>query len=117
MANSGAVVRPIYQPALRKITAITNAYPAEVTTSFDHNYVTGEVVVIIIPVGFGMQQINGKTGLITVTGDTTFTVTLDTTSLDPFAIPGDAVQNAEVISIGGTSIYTATKNTLPSYNR
>jgi hypothetical protein len=37
-----------------------------------------------IPKGYGMQQANQLQGEITVTGDTTFTIDIDTTQMDPF---------------------------------
>ena len=76
---------PVYQPAMRIIASITNAFPAVVTTTFAHQYVTGTVVRINIPPGFGMQQINQQTAQITVTGSTTFSLPINTTSFDIFA--------------------------------
>lgn len=117
MANTGAQQTPIYQPAMRVITAITNAYPAEVTTSFDHDYETGEIVRLLVPVEYGMQEVNEMTGIIEVTGSTTFTINIDTSGFNAFVVPGSARQNAEVVPVGGTSFYSATENTLPSGNR
>ncbi len=117
MANSGAVASPTYQPAMREITAITQAEQPVITTSFDHNYLTGEVVRLYIPSDHGMTQANEATGQITVTGDQTFTVDIDTTLFDSFVVPGATLQVAQVVPIAGISIYTATDNVLPSGNR
>lgn len=76
--------RPVFQKAMRIITAITNAFPASVTTSFNHNYITGMIVRLNIPMGYGMQQANQLYGPIIVTGNTTFTIDIDTISMDPF---------------------------------
>lgn len=76
---------PVFQPAMRIITNITNANPAVVTTSFNHNYITGLIVRLDIPPGFGMQQANQLQGLITVLSDTTFAITIDTTLFDVFS--------------------------------
>lgn len=78
---------PIFQPAMRLITAITNATQAEVTTSFDHQYKTGLIVRLDIPVACGMQQANTLTGTILVVSPSIFIIDIDTTTFDPFSIP------------------------------
>lgn len=78
---------PVYQPAMRLISAITNSFPASVTTTFAHQYITGTIVRIDIPFADGMQQLNQQTAPITVTSATTFTIPIDTTAFDVFAIP------------------------------
>lgn len=109
-----ALEDPIFQPAMRVVTAITRADPAEVTTSFAHDYITGAIVRLIIPVDFGMQQMNQKKGTITVTGDTTFTIDIDSTRFDLFAVPVDNEQYAQVLPVGEiNSVFTsAVRNTL-----
>lgn len=76
-------VDPIYQPAMRVVQAITNARAASVTTTIPHLYITGTVVRIEVPVGFGMQQINQQTGTIVVTSANTYTINIDTSLYDP----------------------------------
>ena len=122
MTNCYSNPTPIYQPAMRIITSITNANPAIVTTTSDHNYLTGEIIRLIIPEGFGMTQADGLFGEITDTGDTTFTIDIDTTTFDTFAVPSplpDAYTCAQTIPIGerNSLLSAATKNTLPSRNR
>jgi hypothetical protein len=91
---------PTYQPAARIVTSITNAYPALVTTGtitypahvqaitpYVHQYISGTIVRFKIPNYFGMSQLNGQEGEITVVTTTTFTVDIDTTMYDPFVIP------------------------------
>lgn len=116
---------PVFKPAMRIITNITNANPATVTTSFAHGYLTGLIVRIDLPQGYGMQQLGrlGRVPLmqtfeITVTGSTTFTIPIDTTNFDPFTVPGvypaDA-QYAQVVPVAeDNSILTqAVQNVLP----
>lgn len=79
-----AYKNPIFQKAMRIITAITNASQASVTTSFAHNYITGMIVRLNIPLGYGMQQANQLYAPITVTSTTTFTIDIDSTDMDPF---------------------------------
>lgn len=76
--------RPIFQRAMRVISSITRAYPAVVTTTTNHQYITGMIVRLNIPKGFGMQQANQQQGEIVVLSDTTFSIDLDTTLMDPF---------------------------------
>jgi len=109
---------PVFQPAMRIVSGITNAFPAVITTTFDHTYVSGEIVRIIIPPGFGMQQINQQIGPITVLSSTTFSIPIDTTRYDIFSVPSTQPANkqyAQVLSIGEVSdqIYAALQNVLP----
>lgn len=109
---------PTYQPAMRLITDITNAVNAEVTTSFAHDYLSGLVVRIIVPEGYGMVQINQLVGTITVTGDDTFTIDIDTTQFDPFVIPGSipyyfsSYPQTTPIGEQNSILYQATRNVL-----
>lgn len=112
-----AIASPTYQPAMRIITAITNAVAAAVTTSFAHNYVSGTIVRLIVPPGFGMVEANQKQGIITVTGATTFFINLDTTTFSVFAAPvvfPASYQAAQVVPIGeiNSLLLAATQNVL-----
>src|SRR5574337_1025487 len=82
-----AYMHPVYQPAMRIISTITNSDPAIVTTTFDHNYIDGIIVRLIVPDGYGMTQANNLTGTIVVTSPTTFTIDINTTLFDAFTIP------------------------------
>ena len=99
---------PTYLPAMRLISSITNSFPATVTTSFAHNYVTGEIVRFLIPPSHGMVQLNKQQAEIIVTGSTTFTVPIDTTEFDAYVIPGSSTQCGQVVSFAeNNSILTA----------
>ncbi len=113
-----AFPNPIYQPAMRIVTAITNAFPASVTTSFNHLYLTGSIVRLDIPLGYGMQQVNQKFGPITVTSPTTFTIDIDTTQFDAFSVATTFPYNeqyAQCVNVGERSEFlnSAVRNTLP----
>lgn len=86
-APQGVEVTPYLVPAVRQIAAITNAFPAVVTTTFAHGYITGGIIRFYIPVGFGMRQVNKRKGSIEVLSDTTFSIDVDTTLFDTFTIP------------------------------
>lgn len=107
MPYYGAIRNPIYKPAVRDIVAISNGFPLQVTTSFPHSYLTGLIVRLLIPNNFGMVVLNKVKGLITVTGDTTFTMEINSTFVDPFVVPaeqpGDNFTPAQVVPVGEDS--------------
>ena len=106
---------PIFKPAMRIITAITNDFPASITTSFDHGYASGIIIRVVVPIGYGMPQINEKFGSIIVTGATTFDIDIDTRYFSPFVVPVSPKQYAQSIPIGeiNSTLYQASKNVLP----
>lgn len=79
---------PQFQPAMRVITAITNGFPAIVTTDTNNNYQTGLIVRLDIPEEYGMVQANKLFGQITRIDATNFSIEIDTTNFDPFIVPG-----------------------------
>ena len=110
------VLDPIYQPAMRIVTAVTLSNPAVITTSCPHQYCDGLVVRFDIPIANGMPQLAGtsfpwKTYVVTVIDDTHFSVNVDSTSFQ------DYVDNVccPVVPVGEQN-YTfkqATRNVLP----
>lgn len=82
-----AFPNPVFKPAMRIIQSITNGFPASVTTTFAHNYLTGVIIRLDIPPGYGMQEANQLFGAIEVTSSTTFLIPVDTTFFTPFAVP------------------------------
>lgn len=78
------VNQPTFQRAMRVISSITRANPAVVTTTTDHQYITGMIVRLNIPKGFGMQQANQLKGEITIIDDTSFSIDIDTSLMDRF---------------------------------
>lgn len=93
---------PVYRPQLMVVTAITQASPAVVTTNINHNYLTGTIVRLWIPLEAGMQQLaNQEQLIITVLSPTTFSIPVDTTWFDPFVAPAGATQQcAQVFPVG-----------------
>lgn len=113
---------PTFQPAMRIVSQITNGDPASITTTIDHDYISGEILRIQIPLGFGMEQMHGLKGEIVVTSSNTFTIDIDTTAFDPFVIPSplpNVFTCAQCIPIGENNsiLIAATKNVLPSGER
>lgn len=118
-----AIEFPTYLPAMRIITSITQAVEAVVTTSFDHDYVSGEIVRITMPQEhghwtWGMFQINDQQGIIEVLSPTTFSISIDTTYYDPFITPvgpdTTRKQRPYVVPIGEINqiLTAATRNVL-----
>lgn len=119
MSQCYANPNPIFQPAMRLIAEISQANPAEVTTTFAHQYVSGTIVRLDIPEADGMQELASTIWPITVTGSATFTVPVNSTTFSAFAIPEDAPRHvftcAQVVPIGEitSTLAAATKNVLP----
>jgi hypothetical protein len=119
MSTCFAVQMPVFQPSMRIISAITQSNPASVTTTFAHQYLNGCIVRLDLPDAVGMQQLNQMFGPITVTGSTTFTLPIDTTSFEAFAIPVDPLPQvntcAMVVPIGeqASNLDSAVQNVLP----
>ena len=99
MANE-ALAFPVYQPATRIITSITNSYPAVVTTGLlsfpggvitvtpmTHLYSDGMILRLDIPYYYGMEEANWYSGEISIIDGFTFNIDIDTTDFDPFVIP------------------------------
>lgn len=66
---------------------MTNSFPVTITTTFVHGYMNGLIVRLFIPEKVGMQAANNFYAPIAVTGPTTFTMPLDTTTFDPYDVP------------------------------
>jgi len=102
-----AYVDPVFGPAMRIITAITNSAFAQVTTSFAHGYPDGTIVRFDIPPALGMIQLDQMTSPIVVTSPTTFKTTIDTLNFAPFVIP---VGLSSKINICGLCVPIGSKN-------
>jgi len=123
--NYYGVQFPTFQRAMRNILSITQADNALVTTTFDgvnpgnHQYSTGLIARLYVPIGFGMVQANQLEGIVTVVNDTQFTITIDTTNFDAFVVPvfqpGAFGTPAQVVPIGEVNdiLTEATQNVLP----
>lgn len=116
---------PTFQPAMRVIVSITNTDPVIITTMYEHQYHDGLIVRIDIPSDDGMQELNQKTGTVTVIDANSFSLPINTIFFEPFVIPEDpdnpgtpppqAQICAMVVPIGedNTILNQATRNVLP----
>ncbi len=93
MAYYGTQVTPLYKPRVINILSISNSNPAIIVTTLDgvvpanNGYITGLIARIVVPPNFGMEQINKRVGIVTVISASSFSIDIDTTSFDTFAIP------------------------------
>jgi hypothetical protein len=118
MPNYYANPNPIFQPAMRLIAAITQSNPAIVTTTFNHQYLSGTVVRLDIPAACGMIQANQLTGAICVITPNTFAINIDTTLFQAFVLPSfnkNMNSAAQCVPIGeiNETLLAATQNVLP----
>lgn len=90
-------------PAVKVISAISNANPAVVTTSTEHGYSSGMFVRIVFPFpygnSFGMPEINGQSAEITVIDTTSFSMLINSLNYQAFSV-GTTLQNPQVIPTG-----------------
>lgn len=116
--NAYANPSPVFQPAMRLISALTNANPALVTTTFAHNYKTGMIVRLYVPHGFGMTEANELYSDIVVQSPTTFTININTLPFSVFVVPSVGNSFANVVPIGelASHLDAATVNVLPTGN-
>ncbi len=114
----GADPFPTFVPALATIVAITRNQNALVQTAFPHTFLVGESVKLLVPPQFGMRQMNGLVGNITVISPifpSFFLTDIDSTSFDEFVVPVNPTQSAQVIPVGENALMLtgATRNVLP----
>jgi len=109
---------PTYQRAMRLISDITNAEEAVITTTFDHDYETGDIVRLMVPRANGMYEANQLVGTITVTSTTEFSIDINTTDFNAFTSipnPSPLVNScAHVVPVGeiNSKLTSATQNVL-----
>lgn len=69
-------------PQDRPVLAVTKGTPAVITTANEHGLNSGDSIVMHVP--NGMTQLDGWSGVVTVTGATTFTIPVNTTTYSNF---------------------------------
>ncbi len=88
-----------FVPSGQIISNITKASPGVVTTVANHGYLTGLIVRLVVPLIYGMQQVNGQIYQITVLSSNTFSLDVSTANFDSF-VPGSQSQSPQVIPVG-----------------
>ncbi|MHB1059856.1 MAG: hypothetical protein ACYC0F_18440 [Rhodanobacter sp.] len=80
---------PMFYPTRRTITAVTKGTTTQVQFSVTCGYVVGQRLQFLVPVEYGMVELNGLVGTILSINTTTNTVTvdIDSSSFTSFAFP------------------------------
>lgn len=98
--SNPAIMPEDYKPSVFGITSITQEENPTVTTAVNHNFVIGQDVRFIIPVSYGMRQLNGRSAIVTsVPADNQFIAKINTSNFDAFTNPGTDTP-AQVKAIG-----------------
>ncbi len=110
---------PIYQPAMRVVSTIVSSDALTiVTTTFAHQYNTGAIVRLNIPLGFGMKEINQQYAPIIVLSSTTFSMPINSSEFSLFTVPTSYPNNrqsATVTPVGEINplLNSSVQNVLP----
>lgn len=85
-AYSNVPIEPqFYQPSRFEISAISTGSTTTVTTTEDHNYVVGQLVRLLIPVPYGIYQLNNNQGyVISVPTTTQVVIDIDSTNYNSY---------------------------------
>jgi hypothetical protein len=89
-----------YQPRRFQIASITLGLTTIITATEDFDYVIGQQIRVLIPVGYGCRQITGQQALvISLPSPTQIEINIDSRGFDPF-IAASLSQTPQVIPIG-----------------
>jgi hypothetical protein len=105
VSNFGLWNSGTYIPFTCDIAAIAQGQTTIVTTDVDHGFVVGNTVQFVIPMEFGMRQLNKLVGLVlSITADT-IQVNIDSLGFDAFiaATPPNPIivySPAQVLPVG-----------------
>lgn len=85
-AYSNVSIEPqFYQPSRFVISSITKGSTTTVTTTEDHNYVIGQAVRLLIPVPYGIYQLNNRQGyVISIPSTTQVVIDIDSTNYNSY---------------------------------
>lgn len=72
---------------VQTIASATQSNPLVMTTVNNHNYVAGMIVRFLIPIAFGMQQLNGIDAQILSASGNSLTINVNGLQLSSFAYP------------------------------
>ena len=94
------------------ISAITQTNPMVVTVTTPNAYVVGQKAYFSIPFDYGMFQLNGLTGQITVVDPTNliFTTDINASIFDAFVIPSGGEQPATMAPSGSRNLTNLNTN-------
>jgi hypothetical protein len=92
--NANQYLPPVITiPSALEITAISQSNPMQITTTMNsdqvNTYQMSQVVVLTVPVTFGMWQANGLKGIISGVAGNIISLAIDSTNFDPFVNPNN----------------------------
>jgi len=99
-SNYGPPFGSEFIPNLQYILNITQAAPAVVTFTGNHNFVVGEWISFRIPPPNGMVQLNNQKALIISTTPTTVTIAVDSLQFYPFIYVQDPQVPCVAVPVG-----------------
>jgi hypothetical protein len=107
VTNANTVLPPVIAiPSALEITAITQANPMVVTVSGNsdqsNTYIAGQVVLLTVPVTYGMYQANGLKGQILSVNGSQLTLGINSLGFDPFVVPAPGQQQPASIAPYGS---------------
>lgn len=79
-------ISDFFVPNRQLVSNITQANPGVVTTTQEHGYETGLSVRFFFPLNVGMNQLHEKVVKITVIDSTSFSIGVNTTKFDVYAV-------------------------------
>lgn len=93
-------------PSALEITAISQSNPMVVTISANsdqfNTYIPGQLVKLMIPHSYGMQQASGLTRQITAVNGSQISLNIDSSGFDPFVIPASTAEQPASLSPAGS---------------
>lgn len=117
--NSGYLAGTIQTPSALEITAITNDYPAVATISVNsvtasNTYIANQLVKLVIPYGYGMQQANGLVVKILNVDGLNIYLDIDSRKFDTFSEPASGQKPATMAPAGSKNLeYDNNTGTVP----
>ena len=90
-----------YKPRQFFISAISLGFLTTVTTTFEHDYVIGQLVRLIIPNGFGSRQLNEMLGFVTsIPAENQVVIDLNSSNADPFITNAAIFTQPQIVAVG-----------------
>lgn len=99
--NNPSIQPQFYQPSQFVIPAISTGRITTVTTTANMNYVIGQQVRLLIPVGYGSRQLNERTGFVTsIPMPNQVVLDMDSQDSDPFVVNTLVTTLPQIVAIG-----------------
>lgn len=116
---SNPPINPQYfQPSVFFISNVSLGVTTTVTTSVNHNYVIGQLVRLLIPIGYGCRLLNGQSGnVIAIPAANQVVISINSQGSDPFVDAGLS-NKPRIIAVGDINqgIISSTGRSIPTTN-